>query len=539
MNLRTIASYLGPALLVAVVALSIAKVLLTKRSEADTSQTTIRIAHWQLESGLRDALEAVIQEYELLHPDVRIEQVPIPERMGKNWTRTQLVGETAPTIIQLGSVMGITDEILARYFLAISDVVEEPNPYNAGTSLEGIPWRDTFIDTLTNAPAYSETLLDYYGIAGTMFTIRIYYNRGLMQRITGSDTPPATYEEFLALCERVMEFNVEEESAGQPGGILPIAGSKYNAPLMLNNLYSAITQQFALGLSKNLAMAPDAGITAYLDGEWDWNTPAIVKGLETMREVGQYMQPGFLQLGRDDAMFYFAQGRALMISTGSFDATSIRVQSPFDVGVFSFPVPSAEVPEFEDFVMGPFSEGSTGTGFVLGIVRDAPHVEIAMDFLQFLSSKRGIEILSTTSGWLPGVIDVDLPENIKPFKPRMTGYPKGFDLAFGGFPDSQRVYENNFHRLVAPTGSVDEFTRAVERDFMQTAISDARARARSAQRNVALRDSVLAGSDFLGANDESGEFKARSSEIAEGQNQNEAGRAVSVYLADKAEARTN
>ena len=133
----------GLILLATAVAWSVGKVIFRQTGQAEAKRTTVRLAHWQLESGLRQALEAVISEYERIHPDIKIEQVPIPERLGKNWTRTQLVGGTSPSIIQLGETMGINDEVLARYFYPLSDEVEEPNPYNAGTDLEVTPWRDT------------------------------------------------------------------------------------------------------------------------------------------------------------------------------------------------------------------------------------------------------------------------------------------------------------------------------------------------------------------------------------------------------------
>lgn len=523
MNWRIIPQIIGPLLLVAVVAASIIQVFRTKSLETDTNIPTVRIAHWQLESGLRDALDAVIEEYKKVRPDVRVEQVPVPERLGKNWARTQLVGGTAPTIFQIGGVMGITDETLARYFMPISDYIDDPNPYNEGTDLESTPWRETFLDNLTSPPAYSPVLLDYYGTTSTLFVIRIYYNVELLKEITGSYDTPKTYQEFLDLCVRVLEYNVEQRDAGNPVDILPIAGSKYNAPFMMMDLFSAVTQRFHLEELPDAAMTATADnlVVSYLRGDWDWNTPQIRLGLEVMREVGQFMQPGFMQLGRDDAMFYFAQGRALMISTGSFDATSIKVQSPFEVGVFKMPIPAAEDPAFSEYVLGPFSEGSTGGGFVLGIVRDAPHIDDAVDFLQFLTSKRGSEILSSTSGWLPGTVGVELPEEMKPFQPLLDGYPKGVDPRFGNFPDTVRIYENNLHRLVTPSGSVEDFATAMNDDMQRNILGDLRVRERNIQRNSASRDSAIAGFEFLRRAEPEGNLDRKVSESLEGQNAND------------------
>lgn len=533
MNLKSFRSRVGPVLLALVVIGSIAKVLTTHTEEARDGRRTVRLAHWQLESGLRNALDAVISEYESLHPDVNIEQVPVPERLGKNWMRTQLVGGTAPTIIQIGG-MGITDEVLARYFLPISAYLESPNPYNADTELAQTPWRETFIDLLASPPAYNPGLLEYYGISATVFVIRIYYNVDLLKRITGSEETPENYGEFLELCQQVIEYGKEKREAGRPGDILPIAGSKYNAPMMINDLFAGITQQLVLKTfpDSTLSATADTTTLAYLQGIWNWNSPDIVKALDVTREIGQYMQPGFLQLGRDDAMFYFAQQRALMICTGSFDATSIRVQSPFRVGVFKMPLPSGEDPEFANYIAGQFSEGSTGTGFTLGIVRNAPHVDDAINFLRFLSSRRGNQILSEKSGWLPAIVGVDLPEAMLPFKPLLEGYPRGMNSRSGDYPDAASVFGNHLHELVSPTGSVDTFLSEVRAGYASNLLADVKSRQRILQRNIASRDSAIAGFEFLRLM-EPGEPSAsrKVSESLEGQNQNETLRALLNFAA--------
>ena len=63
----------------------------------------------------------------------------------------------------------------------------------------------------------------------------------------------------------------------------------------------------------------------------------IAKDMTTMYEEG------FMGMDRQTALFRFAAGQALMLTTGSWDAQSIKKQceGKFDVGVFAFPVPAA------------------------------------------------------------------------------------------------------------------------------------------------------------------------------------------------------
>ncbi|MEN9592048.1 MAG: hypothetical protein RJA21_507, partial [Gemmatimonadota bacterium] len=93
----------------------------------------LRFAHWNLHGGLREAYEQAIAGYEKLHPDIIVEQMPVPVRVWPTWQRTQLVGGTAPDIIQLGR--GTNDEIVSRYFRPLTAAVLQPNPYNAGTPI--------------------------------------------------------------------------------------------------------------------------------------------------------------------------------------------------------------------------------------------------------------------------------------------------------------------------------------------------------------------------------------------------------------------
>ena len=87
------------------------------------------------------------QEYEKLHPNVRIVQEAIPEATYGQWMSTQLMGGTAPDIVQAGMVEGhLMTAFFTRYFLPLSGYVTRPNPYNAGTDLQKTPLIRTFKD---------------------------------------------------------------------------------------------------------------------------------------------------------------------------------------------------------------------------------------------------------------------------------------------------------------------------------------------------------------------------------------------------------
>ena len=77
-----------------------------------------------------------------------------------------------------------------------------------------------------------------------------------------------------------------------------------------------------------------------------------------LREVTQYFQTGYTGLGRDEAVFLFAQQRAVFITTGTWDVGSLHEQARgvFNVGIMDFPVPSRDDPEFGQVAEGPVYE---------------------------------------------------------------------------------------------------------------------------------------------------------------------------------------
>lgn len=430
---------------------------------------TIRFAHWQLENGVRGSFDKIAAEYMKLHPGVKVEQLALPEKIYPNWLVTQLVGETAPDLIELG--YGITSERLARFFTPLTDLAGTPNPYNAGTDLEGKPLRDTLFDGMEGG--YYANLLEYYGVSISGFCIRMYYNLDLLKAVTGSEKTPKTYEEMIALCKQVQDYSKKKGVS-----VIPIAGSKYNGPMLMNNFFASQTQTLVERLNPPGIFGNDSIQRAnqYLAGVWSLESPEIRSGFTLMREVGQYMQPGFMQLMREDATLLFVQGRALMICTGSWDATSIRDQTSFRIGIFTIPFPSPENPVYGKYTLGGTSEAGANGGVTFGLTRGSKNPEVAKDFLLFLASRKMNQLWTDESGWIPAVLGVKVKPDVTPFLPVTEGYLAGFgpDMAMPNypFPEVNRLYTNASHILMAPNGGVDAFINEIKGGYAGAIAAD-------------------------------------------------------------------
>lgn len=521
MNRDRILPAIGFGLLIVCFSIALTRVLGRHRTDADASVTVVRIAHWQLESGLREAIDQLAREYERLNPGVRIEQNPIPEKVYPSWFRTQLVGGTAPDIVQIGK--GSDDEMLARFFMPLTAEVDEPNPHNAGTSLEGLPWRETFIDGLAGGESYKPNLLEYYGVPLSMFTVRMYYNATAWKRILGDTPPPADYDSFIAVCERV-----REHSRVTGMHILPIAGSSYGTPWFATALVGAQTQRLARTLDDNLVLKPNVADTAlqFLSGRWSLGEVAFADGLELAREIGRFAQPGFLQASRDDASFYFMQERALMIVTGSWDAPSFRALAPFEIGAFRLPMPDAAHPRHGRGVIGPSSEADTPTGSTFGLTRFAKNPDAALDFLRFLTSQAGNAEFSRISNWLPSVVGVDLPEIVHPFAPEVDGYPGGIGLEIGSGADVRRLIYANLGTLFDANAGAGRFLEIIAAEMPRAVRSDLVRSTANLRNNISRQDTLIAAQiALLELNAGDAEVMRKRSELYEAQTLQEMRRA--------------
>ena len=424
---------------------------------SDNEKKIVRIAHWQLESGLREAIDKIAEEYMRIHPGVKIEQMAIPERIYANWFVTQLVGGTAPDIIEIG--YGSSDERLARYFVPLSDMAAEPNPYNRGTKLEGVPLRSTLVDGMNGG--YNQALLDYYGIPTSGYTIRLFFNLKLLQQVIGDRKVPTTFTELLDLCKRAADYAKKNDMP-----FVPIAGSKFNAPILMKMLFGSQTQSFLQALNPPGCWNVNAAQLAarYAEGKWSLESPEILSGFSLIRDVGQYTQSGFMQLQRDDATLCFVQGNALMICTGSWDARSIRAEADFPVEVVEVPFPTKHDGDFGRYSIGPLTEADHDGSVSFGLSRSSDHPAIAKDFLYFLVSQRMNQLFSDVSGWLPNVVGVTLPVDAEQFRPLTNGFLPGFGPTFAG-PDTERVYENSLYLLLGSNSSAKAFSAAIQSDY--------------------------------------------------------------------------
>ena len=421
-------------------------------------RTVIRFSFWQTEAGPREAMDALIERYEELNPHVRVVPINVPGGLYMRWVRTQFIGETAPDLVQLGA----SASYATRYLEPISKYVDEPNPYNEGTPLAGMRWRDTFVDGLNSPSCYVDQLSNYYAVTICTLTMRLFYNPGLMEEITGSREPPHTYDDLLRIQDQAVAYSVRE------GRLVSLyAGCFYTSDIVIEQLLT----RAGLGVSFHLDRFREQGPTKaqlaqeYLRGLWDYRTDALYAGLKNAREAAPFFRPGFQQLDRGAATQEFLRGQALMFVTGTWDATTLKTLAPFEVGVDHIPWPAmSDNSEAGRYYWSPISDGEANTAMPFCLNRLSPNKDQAMDFMRFVTSYEGNTIWMNKSGWNPSVRGVELSEDLKIFKHRFEGYQVRNSFMRGGV-EARDLWQRYTHLLTAPNGGVEKFLEAFEKDL--------------------------------------------------------------------------
>jgi raffinose/stachyose/melibiose transport system substrate-binding protein len=415
--------------IIAVFSWSAGTIVTRRREETRSNAVTIRLAHWQLEAGVREGLEAAAAEYEKLHPNVQIVQEAIPESTYAQWMSTQLMGGTAPDILQAGMVEGhLMTAFFTRYFLPLSRYVTQPNPYNAGTDLEKVPLIRTFKDGMRRS--FVDETQEFMTIPLALTGVRLFFNKNLLNKLTGLEEAPTDYRAFLKVCQRI---RAHRQPNGQP--YIAIAGSRFHFMRWDESLMRPLTYLAAreIDFNRDGRFSKEEMLLGFASGKIDFAHPAYEASFKMVREITEEFPSGWPGLTRDEALFNFAQQKAVFLATGTYEAEGIREQAAgkFELGLMDFPLPAKSDPEFGGVVQGPRYENPDGS-MPMAVTRSSKHPEVAIDFLLFLASREQNEKFNKRLKWIPIVAGAKIDPYVKPFEPTLEGVFPAFDPTIGG-----------------------------------------------------------------------------------------------------------
>ena len=452
--------------------------------------TVIRFGHWQLESSVREAVNEMAKKYREIHPDVWIVQDPIPDSIYGQWASTQLMGGTAPDIMQVGALLPdpIWLSYYNRYFTPLGRSVNQINPYNAGTALEKMPVRKTYKDGMKTG--YVTELQDFYSIPFSVFGCRLFYNKDLLKQLTSLDEAPREYRAFLAACEKIAR-----QKNPQNQNYVPIAGSGYHYGMMWDSLmFNPLTYEAfkTADFNRDGFLGTDEMFVGVRTGRIDFDHPAYRAKFQMMREVTDQFQTGWTGLGRDEAVFLFAQQKAVFIGAASWDALGLLQQAKgvFELGLMDFPRPVKTDPEFGPFAVGPPYE-SVGAVFRFGITRFSKHPDVAMDFLLFMASQKHNEELNNIIGWIPAVTGTKMDPVLAAFEPHLEGVYASLSPTLGG--ETQVKWDQLVSAFQVKQTNFDDMAKSYSAFYRDKGMADFMEQQRGWRRGLAQSEQFLAG----------------------------------------------
>ena len=456
--------------------------------EARSDRVTIRFAQWQLEGTVRKSFDAIIARYEQLNPKVHVVHLPVPDTVYLPWVQTQMVGGTGPDIAEY---VWIWPDI-ARRFQPLDEDIMKPNPYNKGTALEGVPWKDTNVDGFSNDDSYIKSLSHYYGITVTSHVSRLVFNKGIIKEITGSDQPPRTYREFVALCAKIQDF-----ARINHRNLVPVGSSQDTYPFLTYAIMGTMGSRLSerLDYRHRLQIYQNQLASQYLQGDWSFESPEMTAGLRVLEDLGSVSTPGFVQRKRHTALTDFVAQRTAMVVMPSWEASSLPVICSFDIGAFAFPYPREDDPVYGHLVKGPFGEGPRISVMGLYVNRHTEHRAEAIDFLQFLTSVEGSRIFTNVSNWQPATIGVKPSGFAAQFSQETEGW--AWAASYVGITvDAEQFLRTHFSTLWNASGGLKAFQAEVRAGLGTRIRDDLRRESNSAVHNVQREDAIAVASYF-------------------------------------------
>jgi len=376
---------------------------------------TVRIVHFLSEtSGPLNGLKAVALAYSerIQDEEIVFEFQGISMEEYAKGLYGLLVSSNGPDMVQCFSAHAKEHGARLGQAVRLTAYLEGENKYSPGTT-----WKDLFEPSLLQ-DGEDVVYGDLWSLPFASATERIFVNMDLLQKCGLS--VPKDWSSMLR-CHEVLEEKgyIPCVMTGVPGARPP--------EWVLNNLQSMLWQNRVEGWdNRNRDGRVDRFelTVAILEGEFSLNDPEFLEPLRLLNGWAQYWQDNFQEEIPQTGLEKFIQG-----DVGFYLDTMTRyreikrgVNDSFRIRVMPVPKVSRESSSFAD---GGYYEPSRGPGLFLtvpvSVERQRDRLIRTMDFLQFLTSKEGQEIMVREGHLLPATLGIQLDPELDGFRRRIVG----------------------------------------------------------------------------------------------------------------------
>jgi raffinose/stachyose/melibiose transport system permease protein len=367
------------------------------------------------------------REYEKARPDVAIDLYGDPRIADKVRVR-----------ILEGSFPEATNARINYWPLIRNGDIEPLDEFLDGPNWEkdGV-WRESFLPGSLDRYRHEGKV---YGIPFAFFVNVIWYNKSMFERHGWK--PARTWDELFVLCEKIKAAGV--------------------APMAFQGRYPYYARPFHAAGYYHLAGAKRYQQQAYLH-PGSFANAEFERALELTQQLSShYFQPGHLGMSHTESQLQFFQGKAAMISCGSWLKSEMAGKIPdgFRLGAFNLPVPTTQ------------SKGDPSALNVFSlyyvVMSKSRHPPEAADFLRFMTSRRMAgtfsqmrDIPTAVRGASRGHLTSDLDDVVELIESARSTYG---EAAGEGFPEMEQHLEDAEHALVAGTANPRAIAQDLEAD---------------------------------------------------------------------------
>lgn len=390
---------------------------------ASPSQTGRRVSSRALEGTLtlfhytsfgNPEGQALLAEYQSLHPGVTLQIVDLPPGDEQAGINAMMAGGTGSDIMTLATNEQPWKDIKKGWWLDLTEYAMAPNPY--------VPGNERWIDLLTPSAASQVPFADghFYTMTTTGFDVAFIYNKTIFAEL--GVEPPKTWPEFKSILDKAQAANYiplfAQLGEARYGGEWPGFITILEDTMMDASIRKMDTNQDGVVDVKELMQ----GIR---DKTYSAHNEDYQEAWKFQSSLLPYFQRGPLAAtSSDDGFNAFSSGRVATWFEGSYNSNALDNQTDIEWG--AFPMPDLTEEETKFLTSGPQRKGAFGAccGWPWAIpttTKDNGHLELAIDFLYWLSVPANTDRFANGSGVLSMLKDAHPDPELAAFSEAASG----------------------------------------------------------------------------------------------------------------------
>ncbi len=350
-------------------------------------------------------LRDLADEWEAMHPDIKIEFPTVSKSSDRTWMVTQFTGDKAPDIIYQNMGTYRDQDWAKDWVIAMDPYLEKPNPYAEGNE----KWLDLFYPVWMDAMRSSDG--NVYWVAPDLVPIGIIYNKDIFAEV-GVEVPD-TFGQLIQICDKIQDAGYIAYSS-----ILIEPTSWYAIPMECAMWADKIPEMDVIG-RPNLVVNTEELVRGIKKGIFSAYDPRFSEHLRLNEKLTSYYPKGWAARVQDAPWRNFISGKSAMMEGVGIHIRRL-IDDPeikFELSVFAYPDLTKEDSEFGGTTMaGKGTAGYTATWQITNTAVDKGSVEACVDWLMYLTAPQNAERICGENGvTIPGVKGAKAPHVMQPF----------------------------------------------------------------------------------------------------------------------------